>query len=301
MISNAAEPQLDVSDSLWSVERIQDYIESRGIAEELDKEVRQAFDEAVAAYIDSPSPPETLYHYTGESEMRSILLSSAESRHLRATEMAHTNDATEPLDAFVSSFGQGCEDRIRDSLDRIAIHLACFSPDAEMPGQWKEYGNWYMGCAIGFNTRRLQEWCLRQNPGLPIFAMNYDRNRHEEMCLFFGRKVKQLYRRMLPPEAYKSPALDSFLAQGRATEFLLMLQFHLKDEQWQGEHEWRIRAMRHRSQHPGSFTELRICTPDLVTELILGSRYDGEPAAVERELREAGFGGVKVRRSSCRL
>ena len=178
MISNVVEPQLDVSESLWSVDRIRDDIERRGIAGELDRDIRSAFDETVAAYIDSPGPPETLYHYTSESAMRSILLSSPESRHLRAGDMAQTNDKTESLDAFVSSFGQGCEDRIRDSLDRIAIHLACFSPDAEMPGQWKEYGNGYTGCAIRFNTTRLQEWCQRQSPGLPMFAMNYDPIRH---------------------------------------------------------------------------------------------------------------------------
>ena len=80
---------------------------------------------------------------------------------------------------------------------------------------------------------------------------------------------------------------------------MLALQFKAKG--WEGESEWRIRPMGRRSQNPGPFTELRICTPDLVTEVILGSRFDGDAAVLERELRDVGLGTVRVKRSSCRV
>jgi hypothetical protein len=131
--------------------------------------------------------------------------------------------------------------------------------------------------------------------------MNYGRSRHHEMCLFFGQKVRQLYQRVLPQAAYKSPALNSFLGSETATEWLYMLQFHLKDEGWKDEREWRIRAMGRRSENSKLFTELSICTPDLVTEVILGSRFNGDAVGLEQELREVGLGTVRIKRSSCGL
>lgn len=101
--------------------------------------------------------------------------------------------------------------------------------------------------------------------------------------------------------AFNSPALNFFLSSGAANEFLILLLFHLKHKQWKDEREWRIRPMVRGDQSSAPFIELPICTPELVTEVILGTRFDGDAGALEKELHDVGLGNVKVKRSSCGL
>ena len=87
------------------------------------------------------------------------------------------------------------------------------------------------------------------------------------------------------------------------------LPLTIKHEDWMKEQEWRIliiqlhgqdRFERLTREDDGvGFFELPICVPEIVTEVILGSRCTSELTAVQSWLGEAGLPAVAVRQSTC--
>jgi predicted nucleic acid-binding protein len=280
----------------WSVGRILDHIRSRQLESTLDDEITQAFHDIWNQYAESTEKPETLYHFCSETNMRSILF---HTRHLRAGPIAKTNDPEETVDAFASLIGTDRKEKIREALLRINQYLACFSPDAELPGQWDEYGDKCSGCAIGFDRSRLEEWCWSQDPPATLYPMMYDASLHLEMRQKYQERVYDICRRLLPAAAWRSPAMTEFLQTGSATESLFMFGLNKKDERSSAEREWRIRFVVRKENAGDQFVKLEICEPGMVKEIVLGSRCKADSDLLQGELHNAGLSSVSVRRSAC--
>jgi hypothetical protein len=198
---------------------------------------------------------------------------------------------------------------VKQEWAKVCVHIACFS-NAELPSQWERYANQGTGCAIGFDQSALEEWCLQQ--GVSLFPMSYDRSRQEEMISRFHKSVDRIFTPGLLKREWNSLAARKTLPD-KATTYLFSLAMTVKKEHWQEEREWRILIMQPRNgalrgkralmplkRDDGvCHFALPICTPTLVTEVVIGPRCGIDSEVLRRQLNDAGLGLVSVRHSSC--
>jgi hypothetical protein len=226
------------------------------------------------------------------------------------------NDPDEILygfsDLLPTAMGAGinppfCRELVKQEWAKVCVHIACLS-NAELHSQWERYANQGTGCAIGFDQSALKDWCLRH--GISLFPMSYDRSRQEEMIRRFHRNVDRIFTPGLLK--WDSLAAGKTLPE-KATTYLFSLAMTVKTERWREEGEWRILIMQPRNEtlkRKHAFTPLKrddgvcyfalpICSPTLVTEVVIGPRCDADTEMLRHQLDEAGLSLVNVRHSSC--
>ena len=143
--------------------------------------------------------PATIYHYTTEAGLRSIL----ESGKLWFTDIHCLNDPSEfrhGIDVALTALKQRAarttegsvegkftsyfDHALRQNPENIANFLVCcFSDTSENLGQWRAYGDDGQGYALGFETAALQTAFLESNPGngsFSAFPIVYDDQKLEE-------------------------------------------------------------------------------------------------------------------------
>ena len=142
--------------------------------------------------------PKVLYHYAKTLSAISIL----ESKEIRLSDIAKSNDYLEGfmlypdiLGVILSSYKaapfefkyEGCQnldaielllDDTRSMLDRrIKEHTStnfvfCFSENGDLLSQWRAYADDGKGLCLGFDGRKMNEFC-KQNPNVLLFTKVY--------------------------------------------------------------------------------------------------------------------------------
>ena len=132
--------------------------------------VPQRFADRHAAWLLRHStPPPSLFHYTTADGLLAML----RSRHLWATDSRFMNDPTELVYAanlmrseVESELGRSGDPRkqelaawiaamLEEKCQNARIYLACFCTDGDLLSQWRGYGSFGGGYAIGFNPLQL--------------------------------------------------------------------------------------------------------------------------------------------------
>jgi len=222
--------------------------------------------------------------------MRQILLVS---RSLWASDIFRMKDTEEMIYAF-SQILRLNPQRVKEDFGKVCVHIASLSSDSEVPSQWECYASKGAGCAIGFDQAALDQWC--QQHGLSLFPVSY--SRHEEMFGRFKERVDHLLSNRGVMRWPQRAIIDQF-----------SLAMTLKKEAYRAEREWRILVIQSRDEgrkqkhHLNSFTRpdgaccfaLPICTPDLVTNVVMGPECSASPDELKRQLSDSGLSSVSIR------
>ncbi|MET4173853.1 hypothetical protein ABIB99_004953 [Bradyrhizobium sp. LA6.1] len=164
-----------------------------------------------ALFNNVPQPlPEKLWHYTDAGGCKGII----ENGRLRATHLAHLNDASEYLHAVsilveairsekaqkVSSLRQTVLEELEAFVthtkpeDTASVFVACFSIAENSLNQWRAYGNGEGGYCLGFETKRLFEIDRENGMLVPVIydkaiqtsliasLLQWALNEYEELC-----------------------------------------------------------------------------------------------------------------------
>jgi hypothetical protein len=262
--------------------------------------------------VEVAKPPKTLYHYCPQDVLPKILSSG----NLRASDVLCMNDRREVAYAFndviapiVSQRELGdpkyfidslaSPDLVRGIWGRFCTYIACFSSTAELPSQWRNYAK-SAGYAIGFDYNLLQTWCTSR--GVVLFPVIYEGSRQSSMITRFFDREKEVERSRHCPRSTIMKLRD----QGRI--YLASLAMTLKEPSWRSECEWRVqiiepdrgnRFVRLRRDDGVHFVELPICAGGVMSEIVLGPQCGTGAAELRRQLDDAGFGSVSVRRCTC--
>jgi hypothetical protein len=288
-----------------------------GSPEAVTSALKSVFEAIWREYVEEPGPPKTVYHYCRENVLWQILRAGK----LWASDVLCMNDPKEITYAFTDIISPLVDiredgspryfiksiknDLVKEVWGKWCTHIACLSSTAELPSQWARYAE-CTGYAIGFDRSRLEQWCHEQQ--ISLFPMSYDRPRHKEMIRrFLDREVTIEVQRNLSTPSAAREAL-----RGKAVTYLSSLAMTIKENVWRGEREWRILVIqpegenrfkpltrRNERNDVVSYFELSICTPQLVTEVVLGPRCCADLGELRRELNNAGFDSVRLRRCLC--
>jgi hypothetical protein len=149
-----------------------DLIPKEPLPPELHNPILQMIDSIAAPQRNLHALPDVLYHYTDSAGLKGII----EGGFLRATHLAHLNDAKEYLHAvsllldavrlrkkrFVNQLNSLVLDELEEAMaptqpEHIpSIFVTCFTGEANSLNQWRAYGKGEGGYSIGFDAKQIR-------------------------------------------------------------------------------------------------------------------------------------------------
>lgn len=170
-----------------------DLVPKEPLPPELHNQILQMIGGVATPHRNKQAVPDILYHYTDSIGLKGIV----EGGFLRATHLAHLNDANEYLHAvsllldavrlrkkrFVNQLNSLVLSELEEAMaptqsEHIpAIFVTCFTSEANSLNQWRAYGKGEGGYSIGFDGKQIQ--CLTHIGALtPVI---YDANVQRQM------------------------------------------------------------------------------------------------------------------------
>jgi hypothetical protein len=190
------------------------------------------------------SPPDFLYHYTGQVGLLGIV----EQAELWATKIQYMNDATEfglalhlasarSLDDIISNSNHLSEKaacaRLLESLrglEDINIFAVCFCENGDLLSQWRGYAGGRYGYSIGFDSDVLMQ--IADRSGFTLGRCIYDTAVQRDI-------MRQAVAYCIRDEL-AVPAQTRWGFHGPLADILLRCGVFFKDSSFEDEMEWRL-------------------------------------------------------------
>jgi hypothetical protein len=248
-----------------------------------------------------------LFHYTNGQGLVGILTSGV----LWATDIRFLNDGSELLygasllrDAATGLGGQTKRGiGFFRALERCNIHVACFCAERDLLSQWRAYGEFGSGYAIGFRRSWLVEACAQA----PYPDGEYPARLHE---VEYDSPTLAARATQIMEAAFALPLAQKEAAAPGIAEFLTTA----KDSGFVEEHEWRIvrwlgnRDVRFRVSRgiPTPYSEFPLwrgsdkkLDTKALAKVVLGPSRTGDlgTKSVEKLLSTLDLSGVSVEKS----